>query len=350
MIRVMIVDDSALVRQVLTELLQRQHDIDVIATAADPLFAQKKLQQERPDVIVLDIEMPRMDGLTFLRQLMQENPLPVVICSSLSVQGAKVTLEALAAGAVAVVAKPQYDLKVELPLIEQQLVQAVRTAAQSTPEPQLIPVVPVPLRSSVAKPARERMHWQLVLIGASTGGTQAIESILKALPVNCPGIVIVQHMPAGFTTAFAERLNHQYPLQVMEAKSGERITAGKVLIAPGGRQLTIHQDFQGFYVKVEAAPPVNRHCPSVDVMFRSVSELNSDRIAAFLLTGMGSDGARGLLALRQAHGTTFVQDEQSSVVYGMPKEAAKLGAACFEINLSAVAAAITGDLSNAVPL
>lgn len=349
MIRVMIVDDSALVRQLLTELLQRQHDIDVIATATDPLFAQKKLQQERPDVIVLDIEMPRMDGLTFLRQLMQENPLPVVICSSLSVQGAKVTLDALAAGAIAVVAKPQHDLKVELPLIEQQLVQAVRTAAQSTPEPKLSQVVPTPLRNT-AKLVREKIHWQFVLIGASTGGTQAIEGILRTLPLDCPGIVIVQHMPAGFTAAFAERLNHQYPLQIMEAKTGERITAGKVLIAPGGRQLTIHQDAQGFYVLVEAAPPVNRHCPSVDVMFRSVSELNSDRIAAFLLTGMGNDGARGLLALKQAHGTTFVQDEQSSVVYGMPKEAAKLGAACFEINVSAVAAAITGDLSDALPL
>lgn len=344
-IRVMIVDDSALVRQLLTEILSRHSDIEVIATASDPLFAQKKIQQEVPDVLLLDIEMPRMDGLTFLRQLMQVQPLPVVICSSLTVRGAKVTVDALAAGAVAVVTKPQQNLKHELASVEQQLLQAVRTAAQSSPA-----LFSVPPKTVAKADAANNRHWDMVLIGTSTGGTQAIELILAGLTAACPGIVIVQHMPAAFTGAFAERLHNLYQVQVVEAKTGERVTSGKVIIAPGGRQLTIQQDQQGFYTEVTLAPPVNRHCPSVDVMFRSASVFRSAKIAAFLLTGMGSDGAKGLLALRQANSVTFVQNEKSSIVYGMPKEGLKLGAAEYEVDLSAVANVIVGDATAAVKL
>lgn len=344
-IRVMIVDDSAVVRQVLTEILSRHNDIEVIATASDPIFAQKKIQQDMPDVLLLDIEMPRMDGLTFLRQLMQKQPIPVVICSSLTVRGAKITVDALAAGAVAVVAKPQQNLKHELASVEQQLLQAVRTAVQSSPT-SFAAVSKVQAKADVP----QRHFWELVLIGTSTGGTQAIEFILGGLTVDCPGIVIVQHMPAAFTGAFAERLNTLYPMQIVEAKAGERVMNGKVIIAPGGRQLTIQRDREGYYTEITLAPPVNRHCPSVDVMFKSAAVFNSAKIAAFLLTGMGSDGARGLQALQQANSMTFVQNEKSSIVYGMPKEGLKLGAANYEIDLAVVAHAILGDTSTALRL
>ncbi len=349
MIKVMIVDDSALVRQVLTEILSMPSDIEVIATASDPVFAEKKIQQQKPDVIVLDLEMPRMDGITFLKKLMQDNPIPVVICASLSVQATRRTMDALAAGAIAVVAKPAQELKQALPGISQQLVQAIRAAVKSNPRFMLS--APDTVRTETHLPAAtKQIAWELVLIGASTGGTQAIENILRQLPDDCPGIVVVQHMPAGFTAAFAERLNTLYHLEVQEAYSGARVQRGRILIAPGGKQLSVQRDAQGYFTEVRVAPPVNRHCPSVDVMFDSASAFKSDRIAAILLTGMGSDGAKGLLSLRQAKSITFAQDEQSCVVFGMPKEAVKLGAVCYQLPLGSVAQAIAGDLTGAVPL
>lgn len=341
MIKVMIVDDSALVRQLLTDMLNSASDIDVIATASDPIFATRKIEQQTPDVLILDLEMPRMDGLTFLRKLMRERPLPVVIYASLSVEGAKRSMEAMSSGAVAVVAKPQQELKIALPAMSEQLLMAVRSAAHSGP---LQIAAPSEERPAKGKRKRVKNCWDLVLIGASTGGTQAIESVISKLDKNCPGIVIVQHMPAGFTAAFAERLNAIYEVEVQEAYAGARVRAGLILIAPGGKQLTVQRDRQGYYVDVILAPPVNRHCPSVDVMFQSASEFKSDKIAALLLTGMGSDGAKGLLALRRANSITFAQDEESSVVYGMPKEAIKAGAALYTVGLSKVSNIIVGDI------
>ncbi|HEX8012109.1 MAG TPA: chemotaxis response regulator protein-glutamate methylesterase [Casimicrobiaceae bacterium] len=323
MIKVLIVDDSAVVRQVISGVLSQDRSIHVIAAVADPIFAMQRMQLDWPDVIVLDVEMPRMDGITFLKKVMAERPTPVVICSSLTVRGAGATMQALAAGAVAIVAKPKIAVRNFLLDASAQLLEAVKAAAQANAR-NLRPDVPAP----VARPARaiNGSTERVVAIGTSTGGTQALEMVLSALPRTSPPIVVVQHMPERFTTAFSERLNTICQIEVKEAQDNDRVLPGCALIAPGGKQMTLRRSGPSLYVDVRSAPPVNRHCPSVDVLFRSVAKCAGSNALGIIMTGMGSDGARGLLQMHQAGARTVAQDEDTCVVFGMPKEAIKLGA------------------------
>ncbi|MBQ1782733.1 MAG: chemotaxis response regulator protein-glutamate methylesterase [Gammaproteobacteria bacterium] len=343
-VRVLVVDDSAVVRQVMTELLQVAGDIKVIGTASDPLFALDKMRREWPDVITLDIEMPRMDGLTFLRQIMAERPTPVVICSSLTIAGSKTAMQALDAGAFTVITKPLLGVKDFLTGSAAELIAAVRAAAKANVgnlmlgRPSVIPSVIT--AASSGQSAMVQTTERIVALGTSTGGTQALERVLTGLPRVCPGIVIVQHMPERFTELFAQRLNSICELEVAEAHDGQRILPGLALIAPGGRQMQVRRSGAYYYVDVKPGPPVNRHCPSVDVLFRSVAKAAGRNAMGVIMTGMGDDGARGLKEMRDAGSWTLAQDEASSVVYGMPKEAVKLGGAIAQIGLGQIAAAI----------
>jgi len=330
-INVLVVDDSAVVRQVLQAILNEARDIHVYAVASDPIFARNHMKTQWPDVIVLDMEMPRMDGLTFLRQIMDERPTPVVICSSLAEKGAALTIQALAAGAVDVVTKPKLGVKGFLEDTKQQLCQIIRAAAASRAS-NLTPTTPerqpkaasVTTTENLVNLARTTEH--IVAIGTSTGGTQALEYILTQLPRTSPGIVIVQHMPEKFTAAFAERIDSLAAIHVREAKSGDRVLPGSALIAPGGHHMEIERSGAQFIVKVFRGPSVNRHCPSVDVLFRSMAKHAGRNATGIIMTGMGDDGARGLLETHRAGARTIAQDEASCVVFGMPKEAIKLNA------------------------
>lgn len=343
-VNVLIVDDSASVRQAMREILSSARDITVLDTAIDPLFALEKMKRRWPDVITLDIEMPRMDGLAFLRKLMAERPTPVIICSSLTQKGAAMTMEALASGAVAVFAKSELDISGHLKGQSSELLRAVRAAALAKPRPRLAPSIParVPPKHSadvVLAPGTAPLHTtteRLVALGTSTGGTQALEIVLTQLPRTCPGIVIVQHMPPQFTSAFAARLNGLCEIEVSEAKAGDRALPGRALIAPGGKHLIVVREGAYYAVDVRSAPPVNRHCPSVDVLFRSVARAAGRNATGVIMTGMGDDGARGLLELREAGAVTYAQDEKSCVVFGMPKEAIALGAAAHVVGLDEV--------------
>ncbi len=336
-IRVFIVDDSAVMRQVATTILERDASIKVIGTAADPLFARDKMQRDWPDVILLDVEMPRMDGISFLREIMRDRPTPVVICSTLAVSGAATSLEALAAGAVAVVAKPTMGLRDFLQDHEHDLLQTIRTAARARPaKPQALARLAQsePKRSADAilpaagasGGAMTQTTERVIAIGTSTGGTQALEAVLTALPRTVPGLVIVQHMPVRFTAAFAERLDRLCEIEVKEAADGDRVRPGRALIAPGGKHLLLRRSGAQYHVEVRDGPLVNRHKPSVDVLFRSVARAAGRNALGIIMTGMGDDGARGLKELREAGARTVAQDEQTSVVFGMPKEAIKMGA------------------------
>lgn len=335
-INVLVVDDSAVVRQVLQSILNDAPDIKVCAVASDPIFARQHMEKHWPDVIVLDMEMPRMDGLTFLRQIMSERPTPIVICSSLAEKGAELTVQALAAGAVDVVTKPQMGVKDFLLEAKQNFWHIIRAAAAAQPRPRRTPATEAaPVRQdAVAQPAgpKEIVHLArttdtLVAIGTSTGGTQALETVLTRLPRTSPGIVVVQHMPEKFTAAFASRLNTLCEIEVKEAENGDRILPGRALIAPGGHHLEVQRSGAQFVAKVFRGPAVNRHCPSVDVLFRSVARQAGRNATGIIMTGMGDDGARGLLEMRQAGARTVAQDEASCVVFGMPREAIKMGAA-----------------------
>lgn len=339
-IKVMVIDDSAVVRQVMSQILSKAPDIEVIATASDPLFARPKMEVDWPDVITLDIEMPRMDGITFLRQLMAERPTPVVICSSLALQGAETTMQALQAGAVTIITKPQLGVDEFLRDASNDLLAAVRSASVSRIGS---------LRASVARPrpkdntpltAMAQTTERIVAVGASTGGTIAIEEVLTSLPRVSPGIIIVQHMPAGFTAAFAKRLDTVCEIRVEEARDGQRLLPGLALVAPGGRHTSLKRSGAQYIVEVCDAPPVNRHRPSVDVLFRSVARCAGRNAMGVIMTGMGNDGARGLKEMREAGAYTLAQDEASCVVYGMPKEAVNMGAACRVVPLKGIAAAI----------
>lgn len=338
-IRVLVVDDSAVVRQVMSEILSAAPDIKVIGTASDPVFALDKMRRDWPDVITLDIEMPRMDGLTFLRQLMAERPTPVVICSSLAISGSQTSMQALEAGAFTVITKPTLGLKDFLKDNANDLVNEVRAAARANMRNLVVKPVPAPIAETPVV-AMAQTTERIVALGTSTGGTQALERVLSALPRVCPGIVIVQHMPERFTALFAQRLNSICQLEVLEAEDGQRILPGRALIAPGGKQMQVRRSGAYYYVDVKAGPPVNRHCPSVDVLFRSVAKAAGRNAMGVIMTGMGDDGARGLKEMRDAGSWTLAQDEASSVVYGMPKEAVKLGAASAQIALDQIARAI----------
>ena len=342
-IKVLIVDDSAVVRQVLAAQLSAAPAIEMIGAAADPIFAMARMKQQWPDVIVLDVEMPRMDGLTFLRQIMAEHPTPVVICSTLTERGAATTLDALAAGAVCIVTKPKLGLKRFIEDASADLVHAVKSAAAanvSRLKPGARAAVPggmsAPISSklnadAIAAPptggAMKKTTERIVAIGTSTGGTQALELILTALPRDCPGIAVVQHMPEKFTAAFAARLDTLCEVSISEAVDGERLLPGHVFIAPGGKHLMLRRSGAYYYAEVIDGPLVNRHKPSVDVLFRSVAKCAGPNATGIIMTGMGDDGARGLLEMREAGAPTAAQDEATCVVCGMPKEASRLGAA-----------------------
>jgi two-component system chemotaxis response regulator CheB len=338
-IRVLIVDDSAVVRQVLSAVLGSASDLRVIATAADPLIAMERMAIEWPDVVLLDIEMPRMDGISFLRKIMAERPTPVVVCSTLTEEGAATTLQALAAGAVNVVAKPKFGLKGFLEENAREFIQAIREAARAlgartsgTAKPAVQAVPAVAARTSTMATTEN-----VVAIGTSTGGTQALEQVLVALPRLVAGIVIVQHMPEKFTASFAKRLDSLSEIEVKEAEHGDRVLPGRALIAPGGLHMRVVRSGALYRVEVLDGPPVNRHKPSVDVLFRSVAQYAGANALGVLMTGMGDDGARGLLEMRQAGARTVAQDEASCVVFGMPREAIRLGAAEVVVPLDGIA-------------
>ena len=351
-IKVLIVDDSALVRQVVSAALASDPDIEVLGAASDPLFAMQKMQANWPDVLVIDIEMPRMDGITFLKKIMAEHPTPVVVCSSLAEQGAQATFEALAAGAISIITKPKIGLKSFLEDSSNDIVQAVRSAARanmravrqsaaaaSVPAPKLTADV---MLSPASNRALERTTDQVVAIGTSTGGTQALEAVLTRLPATCLGIVIVQHMPERFTAMFAERLNGVCQIEVREARNGDRIIPGLALIAPGGKHMMLKRSGAQYVVEVADGPVVNRHKPSVDVLFRSVAKFAGANALGIIMTGMGDDGARGMKEMHDAGARTVAQDEASSVVFGMPKEAIKLNAVDQVIGLDQIPQAIIG--------
>ncbi len=333
-IKVLIVDDSAVVRQVLTEVLAQAPDIEIIGAASDPIFAIERMRAQWPDVIVLDVEMPRMDGITFLKKIMAERPTPVVICSTLTEKGAETTMQALAAGAASIIPKPKMGLKQFLQDSAEDLVGAVRAAAQVNVR-RLVPTATMPrvapkLSADAILPASVQAMAEttdrVIAIGTSTGGTQALEAVLTALPRVCPGIVIVQHMPEKFTEAFANRLNGLCQLEVREAKGGDRVMPGLALIAPGGRHMLLKRSGAQYHVDVIDGPLVSRHRPSVDVLFRSVAKCAGKNALGIIMTGMGDDGAHGLKELHDLGARTLAQDEATCVVYGMPKEAVKLGA------------------------
>lgn len=342
-IKVLIVDDSAVVRQVLSSTLAMDPSIEVIGAAADPVFASERMSKQWPDVIVLDVEMPRMDGITFLKMLMSERPTPVVICSTLTERGAATTMQALAAGAVSIVTKPQANLRQFLLESAEDLIAAIKGAARANlkrvvvqkPEPRLTADAILP-----AGNAMSRTTDNVVAIGTSTGGTQALEQVLTALPRVCPGMVIVQHMPERFTAAFADRLNSLCQIEVKEATNGDRVIPGRALIAPGGRHMLVKRNGAQYVVEIVDGPPVSRHRPSVDVLFRSVARAAGSNALGIIMTGMGDDGARGLKEMRENGAHTIGQNEASCVVYGMPKEAMKLGAVEKEIALQLIPHAI----------
>lgn len=351
-IRVLVVDDSAVVRQVVTQTLSRDPNIEVIGAALDPVFALEKMKTNWPDVIVLDLEMPRMDGLTFLRRIMAERPTPVVICSSLAEKGAQVALDALAAGAVSIITKPKVGLKSFLDGAANDIIQAVKAAAHSrpnrrasaavanlSPSPSLSADVILPAASNASAPLG-RTTDRLVAIGTSTGGTQALEAVLTALPVDTPGVVVVQHMPEKFTAMFAQRLNSLCKIEVREARSGDRVLPGLALIAPGGKHMMVKRNGAQYVVDVVDGPLVNRHKPSVDVLFRSVAKCAGHNALGIIMTGMGDDGARGLKEMRDAGAHTLAEDESTCVVFGMPKEAIRLGGAAEVLPLTRMAEGI----------
>ncbi|MCP4133598.1 MAG: chemotaxis response regulator protein-glutamate methylesterase [bacterium] len=343
-IKVLIIDDSAVVRKYLTDVLSTSRNIEILGTALDPYIAAKKIQKLNPDVITLDIEMPRMDGLTFLSKLMIANPMPVIMVSSLTDKGAAETMKALELGAVDFICKPALDNEDATAEFSENLVEKVlavkglKIKRKSVVKPMEVEekntadVILAKKNSPKFKSSSEKV----IAIGASTGGTEVLDQILVELPDSLPGIVITQHMPEKFTEAFAERINSKSRLYVKEAEHRERLNNGMVLIAPGGKHMLLHNDKDGYWVEINDGPAVNRHKPSVDVLFRSVSQAAGKSAVGILCTGMGNDGAAGLLEMKEAGAATVAQDEASSIVYGMPREAVKLGAADMQLDIKGI--------------
>ncbi len=342
MIRVLIVDDSALMRSLLTEILSSAPDIEVVGSAQDPYVARERIKALNPDVLTLDVEMPRMDGLTFLRNLMRLRPMPVVMVSSLTEQGAEVTLQALELGAVDFVCKPKGVSAEGIRDYAEDLIEKIRLAATLKPRPH--PSAAAASGLAQRKLAAGAVSVQLLAIGASTGGTEAIKEVLLRLPPDAPGVVIAQHIPPGFSAAFARRMNQQTGLVVKEAEDGERIRRGHAYIAPGDYHLRVRCEGSHYVCRLDQSEPVNRHRPSVDVLFWSVAEAAGAKSAAALLTGMGADGAEGLKTLREQGAYTIAQDEATSVVWGMPGEAVRRGAAIEVLPLPAIATALLQGL------
>ncbi|OAX62546.1 protein-glutamate methylesterase/protein-glutamine glutaminase [Xanthomonas translucens] len=330
--RVLIVDDSAVVRQMLTEILSRAPGIEVVGSAADPILAREKIKRLNPDVITLDVEMPRMDGLAFLENLMRLRPTPVVMISSLTERGADTTLQALALGAVDFISKPKLDVARGLEEYAEEIIGKVKAAAKAKVRALDRPAAPRPGGNTVVTPSagstlKFRTTDRLIAIGASAGGTEALRVVLEGMPADAPAVVMTQHLPAGFSTAFADRLNRHSAMAVREASEGEAILPGHAYLPPGGKHLQVVRDGARWRCKIDDGPPVNRHKPAVDVLFQSVARNAGANAIGAVLTGMGDDGARGLLEMLQAGASTLVQDEATSVVWGMPGSAFRLGAA-----------------------
>ena len=386
--RVMVVDDSALVRETLSNILTTDPQIELFATAPDPIVAMRKMEAGRPDVIILDIEMPRMDGLTFLSRLMGENPLPVIICSSKSETGSSNALKAMEYGAVEIIQKPKLGTKQFLEESKVTITDAVKAAAQARMKavrrpgsdtsggtamagtgPKLSPRSrPAGSAPASEAPAAQRERYakntadvilpaaggnytietteKVVVVGASTGGTEALKVFLEMMPINAPPIVIVQHMPEKFTSAFAQRLNGYCRIQVKEASDNDSVLRGQALIAPGNRHTLLKRSGARYYTEVKEGPLVSRHRPSVDVLFRSASRYGGKNVVAVLMTGMGDDGASGMLELKQAGAYTIAQDEKSCVVFGMPKEAIKRGGVDTVLALEKIAETVLEKAKN----
>ncbi|RPI77999.1 MAG: chemotaxis response regulator protein-glutamate methylesterase [Desulfobacteraceae bacterium] len=336
-IKVLIVDDSAIVRKVLSEELSREKEIEVVGTAPDPYVARDKIVRLKPDVITLDIEMPRMDGLTFLKKLMRHYPIPVIIVSSLTREGGTLAMEALSLGALEVISKPSAaysvgDMSVQLA----EKIRAVASVNIKDRVQQEVNKADAPAKPITASQALSKTTNKIIAIGASTGGTEAIKTVLMGMPPNAPGILIVQHMPAKFTTSFAERLDSLCAIHVKEAVDGDSVANGTALIAPGNFHMLLRRSGANYYVQVKNGPMVHHQRPSADVLFRSVADYAGANAIGIILTGMGADGAEGMLKMRQAGARTIAQDEQSCVVFGMPKEAIKLGGVEKVVGLSQV--------------
>jgi two-component system, chemotaxis family, protein-glutamate methylesterase/glutaminase len=348
-IRVLIVDDSAMVRQTLSDILSSDPEIDVIGTAADPYIAAHRMKEAAPDVITLDVEMPRMDGITFLQKIMSQHPIPVVICSSLAIERSETTLKALEYGAVDIIQKPSLGTKEFLMESRIRICDSVKAAAMSkikkiismrnvAPKLTADALLPKPKGHAMIKTTEK-----IVAIGASTGGTEALRVLFEALPADCPGFVCVQHMPENFTKAFAKRLDGICQVSIKEAENNDTVLRGQVLIAPGNHHMLLKRSGARYYVEIKEGPLVSRHRPSVDVLFRSAARYAGKNAVGVILTGMGDDGAKGLLEMKEAGAYTIAQDEATSVVFGMPNEAIKLNAAEKVLPLQSIAkAAITG--------
>ncbi|ORM70410.1 protein-glutamate methylesterase/protein-glutamine glutaminase [Pantoea rwandensis] len=340
-IRVMAVDDSALMRNMLNAIVNQQADMEMVATAPDPLIARDLIKQLNPDVLTLDIDMPRMDGLDFLSRLMRLRPMPVIMISSMTTRGSSATLNALEQGAVDFIPKPGNQIPGDLAVWGGLLADKIRGAAKANPNRYLNS----PTLGAVL-PGIKTDITQVIAIGASTGGTEALRCVLTQMPVSSPGIVIAQHMPAGFTRSFAQRMDTLCQIAVREAEHGEPLMPGNALIAPGDRHMTLVRRSRGYEVHIDENAPVNRHRPSVDVLFDSVAQQAGKFASAAILTGMGNDGARGLLTLRQAGAWTLAQNEASCVVFGMPREAIALDAACEVVDLDVVSQRLLDSFNN----
>lgn len=351
-IKVMLVDDSAVVRQTLTQVLNSDPEINVIEACPDPFFAAKKLRNVCPDVMVLDVEMPRMDGITFFKKIMSQNPLPVIICSTLVGNGSETTVKALEYGAIDIIQKPTIGTKKFLQEATIQLTDAVKAAAKvnvkklTTTTQKIAPKLTADaVLSSVNGKAMSKTTEKIIVIGASTGGTEAIRSVLQAMPQDAPGIVVVQHMPQGFTASFANRLNELCKINVKEASNGDSVLRGHALIAPGNYHTLLKRSGARYYVEVREGPLVSRHRPSVDVLFRSTARYAGKNAVAAILTGMGDDGATGMKEIHETGAYTIAQDEKTSVVYGMPAVAVKQGGVDRILPLNQIAQALVDDES-----
>ena len=334
-IRVLSVDDSALMRQIMTEIINSHSDMEMVATAPDPLVARDLIKKFNPDVLTLDVEMPRMDGLDFLEKLMRLRPMPVVMVSSLTGKGSEVTLRALELGAIDFVTKPQLGIREGMLAYSEMIAEKVRTAAKAS----------LAAHKPLSAPTTLLSSEKLIAIGASTGGTEAIRHVLQPLPLSSPALLITQHMPPGFTRSFADRLNKLCQIGVKEAEDGERVLPGHAYIAPGDRHMELARSGANYQIKIHDGPAVNRHRPSVDVLFHSVAKQAGRNAVGVILTGMGNDGAAGMLAMRQAGAWTLAQNEASCVVFGMPREAINMGGVCEVVDLSQVSQQMLAKIS-----